>query len=315
MLGWLVVNRAPEARSRLGVWAVAMLAALVLSAVTAEPAGASIWAIQRAPAVAGAKDSVLQSVSCTAAVACIAVGGPDQRPGVMLAEGWDGSRWTVQPTPRPRGSIQSFLSGVSCVSESSCMAVGFAVDSNGAVRVVTTRWTGLSWALVPGAKGRRSIPSFLASVSCTSLTECTAVGASENRSGTFFPLVERWNGSRWLVQATPRLPDSQLAGVSCASARACTAVGDYAGVAELVEHWNGTRWSRDLRANLVSGESGLGAVSCTSPTSCAAGGARGPVPDGPPNRHEDSHPASYTGCRAHRGLPAPPSVRTRSWRS
>jgi hypothetical protein len=71
------------------------LLAFVLSVAVSEPAGAAIWSIQRAPARPGARDSMLAAVSCTSPVACVAVGGPDAKPGLMLAERWDGARWTI----------------------------------------------------------------------------------------------------------------------------------------------------------------------------------------------------------------------------
>jgi hypothetical protein len=190
----------------------------------------------------------------------------------MLAEQWDGSRWTIQRTNRPARSILSFLDGVSCVSESSCLAVGFVVGRTGADATLTMRWNGSSWSMVPVAEPAGSIESVLDAVSCTSQSACTAVGGSEDWSGAWFTLVERWNGSRWSVQSTPRLPYGELLGVSCGSARACTAVGVSDGGTELMEHWSGGRWSPGPSADLTLSESGLNAVSCTSSAACAAVG-------------------------------------------
>jgi len=233
---------------------------------------AAIWSIQRPPARASATNSMLHGVSCPSSDACIAVGGPDDHPGKMLAERWDGSRWTIQRTTKPAGSILSFLDGVSCVSERSCTAVGFVVDRNGADAVLTVRWNGSSWSMTRVAKPAGSIESLLDAVSCTSETACTAVGGSEDRSGVWFTLVERWNGSRWSVQPTPRFQYSELLGVSCGSARACTAVGVSGDGSELMEHWNAGAWSPAPGADLTLPESGLNAVSCTSPTACTAVG-------------------------------------------
>jgi len=263
------------ARRRVGVCvAAAVVAAIVLSSflVSAAGAGAVIWSIQRMPVPAGATSTVLHGVSCTSPDACTAVGGPDGRPGIMLAERWNGSRWTIQRTPRPAESILSFLDGVSCVSAWSCVAVGFVVDRAGADAVLTMRWDGSSWSMVRIAKPAGSIESVLESVSCTSQTACTAVGSSADRSGVWFTLVERWNGSRWSVQPTPRSPYSELLGVSCGSAHACTAVGGSADGSELMEHWSAGRWLTGHSLDLTMPESGLNAVSCMSATACTAVG-------------------------------------------
>ena len=88
--------------ARRRVAAGAAVASIVLSSFLVIPAGAgaAIWSIERPPAPVGATDTVLQAVSCTSPDACMAVAGPDQRPGITLAERWDGSRWTIQWTNR-----------------------------------------------------------------------------------------------------------------------------------------------------------------------------------------------------------------------
>lgn len=258
--------------TQLRICLVASCVALVLSLVVAARAGAAISSIQLAPARVGATDSVLAGISCTSPNACVAVGGPDAQPGTMLAEAWDGVRWTIEPTPKPTGSMQSFLDGVSCLSISDCLAVGYAVDPRGAVTALSVQWNGSSWTRQPIPTPVGSIATLLAGVSCTAQSVCTAVGSIENRAAVWFTLVERWNGSHWTIQRTPRVPDGQLAGVSCASASACTAVGlDVGG--ELVEHWNESRWRRDRSREIATGDTELNAISCTAPTACTAGGA------------------------------------------
>jgi hypothetical protein len=59
-----------------------------------------------------------------------------------------------------------------------------------------------------------------------------------------FTVAERWNGSAWSVQPTPRIPgayDIDPPGVSCPTSSVCTAVGGYTndGPKEtLAEQWN-----------------------------------------------------------------------------
>lgn len=118
-------------------------------------------------------------------------------------------------------------------------------------------------------------PAELRSVSCSSATACTAVGDQGNSV-----LVERWNGRRWSIQATPRIPGMFFSGVSCPAARVCIAVGSE-GSSSLVERWNGAKWS--VQPTPESGGTfavphGLSGVSCSARTACTAVGTLGSGP-------------------------------------
>ncbi len=91
-------------------------------------------------------------------------------------------------------------------------------------------------------------------------------------------LVERWNGSAWEVQSTPKstgATEDNLESVACRSASECEATG-YAEVAEgkhvtLAERWNGTAWS--VQSTPTKGnDSNLVSVSCVSASECVASG-------------------------------------------
>ena len=116
-----------------------------------------------------------------------------------------------------------------------------------------------------GAKG-----TDLKDVSCTSRTNCVAVGSYWNRDAQWpgFPLIERWNGETWAIQRIPRpLIRGRLNAVSCISVGACTAVGyEERPHHALVERWNGKTWS--IQPTNTVGE--LNAVSCASSRSCVA---------------------------------------------
>ncbi len=115
-------------------------------------------------------------------------------------------------------------------------------------------------------------------VSCWSATGCDAVGSNSNSEDEIVGLVERWNGSTWEVQSTPKSTGAQednLESVSCRSASECEATG-YAEVAEgkhitLAERWNGTAWS--IQSTPTEGnDSDLVSVSCASASECVASG-------------------------------------------
>ena len=83
---------------------------------------------------------------------------------------------------------------MSCTSTTSCFAVGDVeiYDNNNSVTVHTLveRWNGTSWAIVPSANPNGAPYNRLSSVSCTSTTNCFAVGSSASDSGSF-TLIER----------------------------------------------------------------------------------------------------------------------------
>ena len=141
---------------------------------------------------------------------------------------------------------------------------------------------GAGWSVVPSPNPPGGVLELLG-VSCASASACTAVGSDYiNGTGLRVPLVERWNGTRWAIQASPNLPagsDSFLSGVSCVSARACTAVGDYGAAHSmgLVERWNGRSWAIQTTPNPPAAPEFTGGflsgVSCVSASACTAVGS------------------------------------------
>lgn len=74
----------------------------------------------------------------------------------------------------------------------------------------------------------------IASVSCSALDACTAVGTAVGSSGLSGPLAERWNGTSWTLRRIPNpatftvpVSSPELVGVSCPAAKFCEAVGSY----------------------------------------------------------------------------------------
>lgn len=229
------------------------------------------WSITPSPNPE-AQNGFLNWVSCSSASSCTAVGSyvKGSSIGATLAERRDGNGWTIVPTPNPVGARVSALQGVSCSSSSACIAVGYSIDSSGAQVTLAERWNGTDWTIQPTPNPTGSTSTFLASISCTSASACTAAGSSS--SGT---LAERWDGTNWTIQSTPNPAQGggALFGVSCASATACTAVGG-SNTGNLAERWNGATWSIETTANAAGEQFGfLNSVACVSPTHCEAVGA------------------------------------------
>lgn len=148
--------------------------------------------------------SLLQSVSCPTTAACIAVGaaGTDNSALALapLAEQGSGSNWTPLTFPSTPATDLVELNSVACISATSCMAVGEDQNSTGtAATTVAAQWNGATWTIV--STPSPATFSALFSVSCTSPTYCSAVGASSpSANGTVSPLAEVWNGSTWTLQ-------------------------------------------------------------------------------------------------------------------
>jgi hypothetical protein len=241
----------------------------------AEQWNGTAWTIQTTPNPPGMQAGGLDGVSCTSASACTAVGWyqTSSGPEFTLAEQWNGTAWTIQTTPKPSGSTDTELNSVSCTSASACTAVGFYQNPLESLEgTLAERWNGTSWTIQSTPNPSGSSLSDLFGVSCTSASNCTAVGSSATST-----LAERWDGTSWTIQSTPNPPGSTqifLDGVSCTSASSCTAVGHYQSTLTLAEVWNGTSWAIQGTPNKAGySDSALAGVSCTSVSACTAVGA------------------------------------------
>jgi hypothetical protein len=230
----------------------------------------SEWKVQETPNPAGANFSNLNSVACTSAVDCLAVGIYTDEAGnqFTLSETWNGSEWKLQETPSP-GKTQNFLFTVSCTSTSACTAVGHQPTG-----YLAERWNGSGWTV-------QTTPAFtggtLESVSCASATQCVAVGSTlASEAGT----ILIWNGSEWAASSFPApttgAAKTNFSGVSCPSTTSCYALGWYEKESEFfafAEHWNGTAWSLQPLPRIGGGGSAMRELSCPSTTVCEGVGA------------------------------------------
>jgi hypothetical protein len=241
------------------------------------------WTVQSTPDPAGATDSELLGVACTAATACTAVGEfvNSSYVPVTLAERWNGASWTVQSTPDPTGATDSTLFGVDCAAATSCTAVGTYTAKSHAILTLAERWDGTSWTVKSTPNPARGTLVGLDQVTCTSATACTAVGAYTATSGKRDTLAERWNGTSWTIQSTSNqagATESGLTAVACTTATACTAVGSYINSSNktvtLAERLHGKSWKVESTPNQAgTTQSQLTGVACTSATRCIAVGS------------------------------------------
>jgi hypothetical protein len=186
----------------------------------------------------------LDSVSCSSATSCVAVGrNGNSVDSLVLNDGV----WSVYDAPSPGWS--NFLYDVSCASPTFCVAAG-EVEMSGLAWADTLIevWNGSSWSVSPspnvaaGLLGANFVGGgILMGVSCASTDACVAVGYAgggldSNELG--YPtvsVVETWDGSGWSLTPTPAPiePDgvgggTPLDGVFClpdAGSTSCKAVG------------------------------------------------------------------------------------------
>ena len=228
----------------------------------------------------GATDRMLRSVSCPTASMCLAVGSAmftsgdtivDVQP---LAERWDGTKWWLM---KPDADSDEQFFDVSCTNVSNCVVVGKSWDFFFHDHTLVERWDGAHWSAMASPDRSGATDSQLAAISCTSASNCFAVGRSRAGSSAK-TLAERWNGTHWSIVASANPSngaDAALNAVTCTSVSSCIAVGDQnAGTTKpLAERWNGATWSIVPIPNGSRDQNSLSDVHCTSATNCVAVGS------------------------------------------
>jgi IPT/TIG domain len=198
--------------------------------------------------------------------------------GVILQVGVAGAaptEWSVTPSPN-QSSGANQLTGVSCTSLTNCIGVGYYTNGSGQIMTLIESWDGASWSVMSSVNPSAT-ENELSGVSCTSPTNCEAVGGYANGSNLGQTLVESWDGTNWSVipSANSDSADNTFTGVSCISSLYCTAVGyGYGGSGlwqTLAESWDGTTWSIGPSPD-PGHDNVLNGVSCTSSTRCQAVG-------------------------------------------
>jgi len=158
----------------------------VLTRTLVERWDGSKWSIVASPN-RGSAPNELSGVVCPTTTSCVAVGSA----GGTLIERWNGSTWSLMTSPNPAGATASSLTGVSCPSATRCYAAGDFFKSSSPTRLVET-WNGASWSIVSTPAPAGTIRSSLSGVSCSTTTNCFAVG--EYRLGpSRRPLIERFS--------------------------------------------------------------------------------------------------------------------------
>ena len=229
------------------------------------------WGAPTETSVAGGGS--FKSVSCTDATDCTAVGGGSGN--LFYATESDGT-WgpvTIMPVP-DNGDATSYFTSVSCTDATDCTAVGqsyvhepvYATESDG------------TWGTPTEMPGCGQSPvcyeDNLVSVSCTSTTDCTAVGGGNDNLIYATESDGAW-GPVTVILAN--VGGGGLESVSCTDATDCSAVG-----------WNNVNGGQTFYVTESAGTWGpvtvtsgvldgvwLDSLSCTSAGDCIAVGYDG----------------------------------------
>ena len=153
------------------------------------------------------------------------------------------------------------------------------VAAPGAGASTTPTWTD---AQVAGALNTDGVAQ-INSVSCTSATSCVAGGSYIDSNSNTQAFVSVLSGTTWtdteLAGALNAGGSASVNSVSCTSATSCVAGGSYFGSNHepqpFVSVFNGTTWTdTEVAGALNTGTYALvNSVSCTSASSCVAGGS------------------------------------------
>jgi hypothetical protein len=194
-----------------------------------------------------------------------------------------GAAWSIVSSPNTSATQDNYLKDVTCTSASDCWAVGY-YNFTGTIfppsNTLIERWNGTAWSIVTSPNTSATQGNFLNDVTCTSASDCWAVGSYYNGS-VGRTLIEHWNGTTWSIVTSPNTSATQgngLSGVTCSSASDCWAVGLYnissVDVDQtLIEHWNGRAWSIVNSPNTSATQSNyLSDVTCASASNCWAVG-------------------------------------------
>jgi outer membrane protein OmpA-like peptidoglycan-associated protein len=269
----------------------------------------SVWSTVRAPIrsdSAAHPSNSLAAVECPAVGDCVAVGqfldtaGHEQAQLDVESSGI----WSALGVPLPSGastSADSSLVAVNCFSVGSCVAVGQYTDDSDHVQALVVAQTSGSWSAVsvplPNNADTADADNSLDAVSCTSSTDCAAVGGylAEVPASSCVdddcqePLLVVESGASWSAPTAPLPPDATsspatgdiLNTINCSSVGNCVAGGSYVDThgnnqLALDEDTAGT-WSAvvaPLPADASSSPdtNAIDSVTCTSDDNCVAVG-------------------------------------------
>ena len=118
---------------------------------------------------------------------------------------WNGSTWQETTTPDPSKRYDD-LEGVVALSPTDAWAVGYTLPRDLDIQPLFLHWDGSTWGVV-STPHLPSTYNYLQSIAAVSKDEVWAAGYRTVNDHQVVSLVERWDGARWRVDASPNLAD------------------------------------------------------------------------------------------------------------
>jgi hypothetical protein len=229
---------------------------------------------------------VVSATSCVSATFCGVGGLYHDSSGKQQAfvSVFNGTTWTDAEVAGVlnTGGLAS-VNSISCTSATSCVAGGRYEESNSNNQAFVSVFNGTNWTTLKVAGSlNQGGWSEVNSVSCTSANFCVAGGYYKDSNSKYQAFVSVFNGTNWtssevagVLNATGT--NARVSSVSCTSANFCVAGGYYSqtvGLYAFVSVFNGTTWTDTEVAGALNTVpfAYVSSVSCTSATSCVAGG-------------------------------------------
>jgi hypothetical protein len=263
------------------------------------------WAATQAPLPTGADapsahpDVSFRDESCSSATSCVAVGSyAGTSTGKGLIDTLSNGTWTAVAPPLPSNAgagSASDMESVSCPSDGWCVAVGTYQNASGRQdSFIDTlsggQWTSMEAPVPSDAQPETSADTFLKSVDCPGVGDCTAFGAYKNAHGTGNPVgfLDTFSKNAWTAQTAPQPAGADAmqfvvpVSVSCPAMGPCAAVATYTNASSnaqaelLTQSGAGTWTAQDAplpsdAATAANESSFMDDVSCATGV-CVAGG-------------------------------------------
>lgn len=250
------------------------------------------WAHVATPNVAEATAQDLADIACSSSSSCMAVGAYQTQEETIktMTMRWNGSSWWIVAAPNPGGMFDS-LTAVACPSSSICLAIGTYEGSRGVLPMAVS-WDGSSWTQgnveeLTEDSDADIFDTSLGGVSCSSTTDCVAVGAYATQNGIggspeseehgLHELTIRFNGTAW-ARPSEDAPTGSINGVSCPDEATCIGVGSGDapddGIGTVNQAWlmQGAEW-KPLSMPSPESSKVLMDISCSAADACTAVGA------------------------------------------
>jgi hypothetical protein len=258
-------------------WAVGSQSDNGVSQTLVEQWNGTSWGIVASPNMGTSGDNALLTITCFSSSECWAAGNGPQQP---LIEEWTGTEWAIVTSPTIAGQSFDRLYGVTCASATDCWAVGVYGGAANGLNTLAEQWNGVSWIVVSTPNPSTTFSNILRSVTCTSASECWAVGW-DNDSTPTPALIEQWTGTAWMLVSVPGAAGAgEITGVTCWSSSGCWAVGATSvsgteGAQTLIDTWGGSAWTAATSPNSTgkaTANNQLSNVTCASASECWAVG-------------------------------------------